>query len=77
MGQRRARHRTTDAFAGGRTGSRADATAVLRRFTAKYDKKYPTAVAGLTQGRDALLAFYDLPIEDWVHLRTINSTEAP
>ena len=46
--------------------SRVDATAALQRFAAKYEKKYPAAVACLTKDQDALLAFYDLPAEHWV-----------
>lgn len=56
--------------------SRADATAALDRFAAKYEKKYQPAVACLTKDRDALLAFYDLPAEHWVHLRTTNPIES-
>jgi len=56
--------------------SRADATAALDRFAAKYEKKYPAAVACLTKDQDALLAFYDLPAEHWVHLRTTNPIES-
>ena len=56
--------------------SRVDATAALQRFAAKYEKKYPAAVACLTKDQDDLLAFYDLPAEHWVHLRTTNPIES-
>ena len=56
--------------------SQAAATAALDRFAAKYEKKYPAAVACLTKDQDALLAFYDLPAEHWVHLRTTNPIES-
>lgn len=56
--------------------SRAAATAALERFAAKYEKKYAPAVACLTKDRDALLAFYDLPAEHWVHVRTTNPIES-
>ena len=55
---------------------RADAAAALDRFAAKYEKKYSDAVACLTKDQDALLAFYDLPAEHWVHLRTTNPIES-
>lgn len=48
----------------------------MDRFAAKYEKKYQPAVACLTKDRDALLAFYDLPAEHWVHLRTTNPIES-
>ncbi len=55
---------------------RAEATAALERFAAKYAKKYPKAVDCLTKDREALLAFYDFPAEHWVHLRTTNPVES-
>ena len=44
----------------------------MNTFAAKYDAKYPQAVACLTKDRDALLAFYDFPAEHWRHIRTTN-----
>ncbi|MBK8909102.1 MAG: IS256 family transposase, partial [Rhodospirillales bacterium] len=55
---------------------RAEATAALDRFAAKYVKKYSKAVECLTKDREALLAFYDFPAEHWVHLRTTNPVES-
>ncbi|MFJ4744419.1 IS256 family transposase [Streptomyces sp. NPDC088775] len=44
-----------------------------RRHTAPSS---PKAVAKITDGRDALLAFYDFPAEHWIHLRTTDSIES-
>ena len=38
-----------------------EAERAMNTFAAKYDAKYPQAVACLTKDRDALLAFYDFP----------------
>lgn len=54
---------------------RADAERAMNTFAAKYDAKYPQAVACLTKDRDALLAFYDFPAEHW-HIRTSNPIES-
>ncbi|MGH3928020.1 MAG: IS256 family transposase, partial [Pseudonocardiaceae bacterium] len=51
------------------------AEAALERFVADYSK-WPKATAKLTSDREALLAFYDLPAEHWIHLRTSNPIES-
>jgi len=56
--------------------SRAEAETALATFEAKYGAKYPAAVACLTKDRDALLAFYDFPAEQWQHIRTTNPIES-
>jgi len=38
--------------------------------------KWPKAVAKITNDLDVLLAFYDLPGEHWIHLRTTNPIES-
>ena len=38
--------------------------------------KYSEAVKCLTEDRDVLLAFYDFPAEQWMHIRTTNSIES-
>ena len=38
--------------------------------------KWPKAVAKLTGDREALLAFYDYPVQHWIHLRTSNPIES-
>ncbi len=56
--------------------SRAEAEKAMNGFAAKYDAKYPKAVACLVNDRQALLAFYDFPAEHWQHLRTTNPIES-
>ncbi len=56
--------------------SRATAEKAMATFEAKYDAKYPKAVACLTKDREALLAFYDFPAEHWQHIRTANPIES-
>jgi putative transposase len=56
--------------------SRAEAAKAMNGFAAKYDAKYPKAVACLVKDRDALLSFYDFPAEHWQHLRTTNPIES-
>ena len=56
--------------------SRAEAEKAMNGFAAKYDAKYPKAVACLVKDRQALLAFYDFPAEHWQHLRTTNPIES-
>ncbi|MEX6431154.1 hypothetical protein AB6A68_15225, partial [Ferrimicrobium acidiphilum] len=43
--------------------TRDDAKAAIRTFETKYGAKYPKAVNCLTKDTDALLAFYDFPVE--------------
>ncbi len=38
--------------------------------------KWPKAVAKLTKEREAVLAFYDFPVQHWIHLRTSNPIES-
>ncbi len=45
-------------------------------FARTYGAKWPKAVAKITDDRDELLAFYDLPAEHWIHLRTENPIES-
>ncbi len=45
-------------------------------FLETYSAKYPKATACLEKDRDELLAFYDFPAEQWVHLRTKNPIES-
>ena len=45
-------------------------------FIRAYEAKYPKAAECLTKDREDLLAFYDFPAEQWVHLRTTNPIES-
>jgi putative transposase len=53
--------------------TRAAAATAMDTFVEKYGAKYEKAVACLSKDREALLAFYDLPADHWVHLRKGNS----
>ncbi len=52
------------------------ARAAAKAFAAAYGAKFPKAAAKITDDVDQLLAFYDLPAEHWVHLRTTNPIES-
>ncbi|UUU19058.1 transposase [Streptomyces sp. DSM 40750] len=41
-------------------------------FARAYGTKWPKAVAKITDDQEELLAFYDFPAEQWIHLRTTN-----
>lgn len=56
--------------------TRDNACTAFGSFVAKYESKYPKAVACLQKDRDELLAFYDFPAEHWTHLRTTNPIES-
>lgn len=56
--------------------NRASAEAAIDIFAEKYRAKYGRAVECLVKDRDALLAFYDFPVEHWDHLRTTNPIES-
>ncbi len=45
-------------------------------FVESYQAKYPQAVKCLTKDREVLLAFYDFPAEQWMHIRTTNPIES-
>lgn len=55
--------------------SRAQAERAFERFIAAYQAKYPKAVDCLAKDRNALLAFYDFPAGDSLHLRTTNPNQ--
>src|SRR5438045_8600862 len=43
---------------------------------AAYKAKYPKAVAKITHDQEQLLAFFDMPAEHWIHLKTTNPIES-
>ena len=51
---------------------KAHAEAAIKAFADEFEAKWPKAVAKITDKPDALLAFYDMPAEHWVHLKTTN-----
>jgi putative transposase len=55
---------------------KAHAEDAVKAFAAEYGAKWPKAVEKITDKTEALLAFYDLPAEHWVHLKTTNPIES-
>src|SRR5579875_3997345 len=55
---------------------REHAEKAVRDFAAAYQAKYPKAVAKITGDQEELLAFFDMPAEHWVHLKTSNPIES-
>jgi transposase-like protein len=55
---------------------RRHALAAVKAFDAAYGAKFPKAVAKITDDVDVLLAFYDYPVQHWIHLRTTNPIES-
>ena len=51
---------------------KAHAEAAIKAFADEFEAKWPKAVAKITDKPDALLAFYDMPAEHWIHLKTTN-----
>ncbi len=56
--------------------TRQDAHKAFDLFVESYQVKYPKAAKCLTDDRDVLLAFYDFPAEQWMHIRTTNPIES-
>jgi len=56
--------------------TRQDACKAFDLFVESYQLKYPKAVKCLADDRDELLAFYDFPAEQWMHIRTTNPIES-
>lgn len=42
----------------------------------KYEAKYPKAMETLSKDKEEMLAFYDFPAEQWIHIRTTNPIES-
>jgi transposase-like protein len=55
---------------------RQHALDAVASFRAAYGAKFPKAVAKITDDVDVLLAFYDYPVQHWIHLRTTNPIES-
>jgi transposase-like protein len=56
--------------------TRDEAHKAFDLFEESYKVKYPDAVKCLSKDRDVLLAFYDFPAEQWMHIRTTNPIES-
>jgi putative transposase len=68
-GARRALHEIAQAE------DRTHAERALEALVSDDGAKWPKAVAKVTDARDALLSFFDVPAEHWLHLRTTNPIE--
>jgi putative transposase len=55
---------------------REDAVRAAHAFAHEFGAKWPKAVAKIIDDLDALLAFFDLPAEHWIHLKTTNPIES-
>ena len=55
---------------------REHAVAAIDAFAAEFAVKWPKAVAKIVHDAEPLLAFYDFPVEHWIHLKTTNPIES-
>ncbi|WP_129291760.1 IS256 family transposase [Streptomyces sp. N1] len=55
---------------------RGHAEKAIEMFVKTYGAKLPKAVAKIIDAQEELLAFYDFPAEQWIHLRTTNPIES-
>ena len=56
--------------------TRAAANADIGKFIDEFEAKWPKATKKLTKDREPLLAFFDFPAEQWIHIRTTNPIES-
>jgi putative transposase len=55
---------------------RGHAEVAIGQFRELFGVKYPKAVAKIVDDQQVLLAFYDFPVEHWIHLKTTNPIES-
>lgn len=55
---------------------RAHAVAAIDVFAAEFGARWPKAVAKIVDDAEELLAFFDFPLEHWIHLKTSNPIES-
>jgi putative transposase len=55
---------------------RSHAEAAIKAFADEFGTKWPKAVAKVTDKPDALLCFFDFPVEHWLRLKTTNPIES-
>jgi len=55
---------------------RDHAVVAIDAFAAEFAAKWPKAVAKIVDDAEPLLAFYDFPVEHWIHLKTTNPIES-
>jgi len=56
--------------------TKEEAEVAFDEFLERYELKYPKSCECLRKDREALLAFYDFPAEQWSHIRTTNPIES-
>jgi hypothetical protein len=56
--------------------NREHALTAVAAFARTYAAKFPKAAKKITDDTDEPLAFYDVPAEHWIHLRTANPIES-
>jgi putative transposase len=56
--------------------TRAAAYQAFDHCLERFEPKHPKAMACLAKDKDAMLAFYDYPAENWQHIRTSNPIES-
>jgi putative transposase len=49
-----------------------EAEKAVEAFAGEFGAKWPKAVEKIAFEKEALLGFYDYPVEHWIHLRTSN-----
>jgi putative transposase len=55
---------------------RGHAERAVEAFARDYGGKWPKAVAKVVDDAEALLCFFDFPVEHWLHLKTSNPVES-
>jgi putative transposase len=55
---------------------RAHADNAVKAFADEFGAKWPKAVAKIVDNASELLAFFDMPAEHWIHLKTTNPIES-
>lgn len=56
--------------------TREEAYKAFDNTIARFEVKYPGAMACLQKDKSELLAFYDFPAKHWIHIRTTNPIES-
>jgi hypothetical protein len=59
-----------------RADTKQNAEKAYQHFIASFQAKYPKATACLEKDREELFAFYELPAEHWLHIRSTNVIES-
>lgn len=58
------------------SGRRKGADQAFDRCLERFELKYPKAMTRLVKNKEAMLAFYDYPAENWQHIRTSDPIES-